>query len=340
MGGLGCHGVSTNNLPCAPAGRSVFVSIVLYRPDICHLCWTLEGLRSQELRVTHVDLVLNAATESTVSQISSLCNEYLDDVAWELVIRRDNLGFTGGHNLSARRFLSGDFDVFVALNPDLQLEARAIKELSAVASASPCIVGPLLLRAESRPDGQVLRTSDIDTAGIYWTRSGRHLDSRAQVSIGTYEVEGVSGAALAISRVTAQRIFEYDGELFDEVFFAYREDAELGVRAAQYGIPSLIVGRALGWHVRTLRGTSRKVSRFHNLLSVQNRLILAVKLGRNRPGSLALQIARDILVLAASASIERSSWPGVRRAVAVRRYVWHSGRRVRKDKRRGQLQVD
>jgi GT2 family glycosyltransferase len=60
---------------------------------------------------------------------------------------------------------------------------------------------------------------------------------------GTFEVDYLTGCALLVRR----EVFEHVGA-FDEAFFAYSEDVDLGLRAGRAGFSSLLVGAASALH--------------------------------------------------------------------------------------------
>jgi GT2 family glycosyltransferase len=126
-----------------------------------------------------------------------------------------------------------------------------------------------------------------------------------------FEVFGVSGAAALYRRSFLEDV-KIDGEIFDEDFFAYREDADLAWRGRLFGWRSLCDPRAQALHVRRVTPETRKdLAAEINMHSVKNRFLLRVK---NEGGYLALrnlpfELMRDLLVIGAALTIERTSLP-------------------------------
>jgi GT2 family glycosyltransferase len=121
------------------------------------------------------------------------------------------------------------------------------------------------------------------------------------------------------------------GEFLDEDFFAYREDADVSWRAQLFGWRALHVPAAAGVHVRTVTPSRRRqLSPAVNRHSVKNRFLLRLK---NEGGGLLVrngvfELGRDLLVLAASLTVERTSlpafawlWKNRRRIMAKRREI-------------------
>jgi GT2 family glycosyltransferase len=185
---------------------------------------------------------------------------------------------------------------------------------------------------------------EIDSLGIRMTRTGRHLDiaqgvilsradgegppgethqprtmqgvirpsTRAQDDTGgRFEVFGVSGAA-AMFRMSFLRDVQIDGEALDEDFFAYREDADLAWRGRLYGWRAVCEPASVAYHVRRVTPEARReLPPDVNMHSVKNRFLLRLK---NQGAYLALrnfpfELVRDLIVLIAALTIERTSLP-------------------------------
>jgi GT2 family glycosyltransferase len=128
----------------------------------------------------------------------------------------------------------------------------------------------------------------LDSTGIIMLRNQRHLDRGAdEPDLGQYDrpedVFGPSGAA-ALYRRAALEDVAFDGQYFDEDFFAYREDADLAWRCRLFGWTSLYVPAAVARHRRRVtperRGALPSIINYH---SVKNRFLLRIN---NMTGSL------------------------------------------------------
>jgi GT2 family glycosyltransferase len=127
----------------------------------------------------------------------------------------------------------------------------------------------------------------------------------------TTEVFGLTGAAVLYRR-TFIRDVSVGGEFLDEDFFAYREDADVAWRGQLFGWRALYVPAAEGVHVRRVTPERRRsLPAEINRHSVKNRFLLRLK---NEGLYLALrnapfELARDLVVLGAALTVERSSLP-------------------------------
>jgi GT2 family glycosyltransferase len=283
----------------------------------------LAGLRQQTHARVQLIVVDNASTDESIALVET-------DAA--TVIRNDtNRGFSAAVNqgIDAAR---GTY--VLLLNPDCFLEAEYIERLVAAIHAE-CDVGSatgMLLRGRGP---EIEPTGEIDSMGIRMTRTGRHLDIVERTE-GVHEVFGVSGAA-AMFRMAFLRDVQVDGEVLDEDFFAYREDADLAWRGRLCGWRSLCEPRAVAVHVRRVTPEARaSLPPDINMHSVKNRFLLRLK---NEGAYLALrnapfELARDVVVLLAALTVERTSLPAFawlwrnRARVLARRRIIQRRRKV------------
>jgi GT2 family glycosyltransferase len=296
------------------------VSVVHHHGDLGLLARTLDSAAPQAAATR---VLVNDATAEETEAIRALLP------GGDVLASDTNLGFAGGHNANATSLFGTDVDAVLVLNPDVRLAPDAVAVLAAYADGRAVLAGPLLLGA-TRPTLDADGT--IDSAGIRWTSTARHLDAlqgepASAAPVTPLEVPGLTGACLLVTRAAYDTIVGATGELFDEDFFAYREDAELGLRAGVLGVPSYLVPAAVGWHARGSVGTTRSTSAFANSLGVQNRFLIAFKYGRRRPGNVLARGARDVVVVAGVLARERTSLPGLRNAWRLRRRM-HDKRRA------------
>ena len=275
---------------------------------------SLAALAAADPPPTELVVVDNASTDGS----AELVEEFAVGAAFPVRIVRSarNIGFAAGMN----RAIDASSAPFVFLhNPDLRLLPDTLSRLHermAGSDASVYAVGPRLRRASG--DG-LAATTTLDSTGIRMTRDGRHLDRGAgEPDDGRFdraeEVFGSSGAAVLLRReaLDAGRI---DGQVFDEDFFAYREDADLAWRMRGFGYRAMYEPAAVAYHLRRVTPERRReLSASVNRHSVKNRFLLRIHhadrgwLVRFGPRSLA----RDVVVIGACLTVERSSLPALR----------------------------
>jgi GT2 family glycosyltransferase len=190
----------------------------------------------------------------------------------KFVENETNLGYSKGHNLI---IASSKSAYFVPLNPDVVLADDFIEKLVKAIEIDDSV---------GMVTGKLYRNREkiIDSVGIYFTLSLRHLDRGSNVKDeGQFEkmeyVFGVSGAAPLFRRAMIEDIKIF-GEFFDNDFFAYREDADLSWRAQMMGWKAIYTPFAVAYHERKVLPTERrKVPEEINLHSVKNRYLMRIK---------------------------------------------------------------
>jgi GT2 family glycosyltransferase len=240
-------------------------------------------------------LIDNASTDGTAQVLQDSMTEA------EVLIRLpQNIGFCGGHNLGAYHFLQSSAQYLLLLNPDLKMEPYCIRELVTALANDPTAgtACPLLLRGGT--DLERIVPEVVDAAGMTLTSSLRHFDIGSgarldQMQMAKQIVFGGSGACLLLSRDFVEKVsfraehdtdvfkifpqlevgYETRTPLFDEAFFAYREDAELAWRGQHLGFKCWFVPDAVAIHRRVVTPERRgELSPFINMLGVQNRFLL------------------------------------------------------------------
>ena len=202
----------------------------------------------------------------------------------EVVRLPTNTGFCAANNLGVRTAADAGVDVVLLCNPDAYATpgflAAAVDHL--VAHPGVGAVGPVLLGADAggRPDGR------IDSAGIAQTWYGRFVDvgqgrPAAELArhLGPADAEGARRdvvalcAAAVVVRVRALRDLEGGPAPFDERFFMYKEDVDLGLRLRRAGWasvlrPDLVVHHERGRPGRV--GARRRADRAAKRRSLRN----------------------------------------------------------------------
>jgi GT2 family glycosyltransferase len=245
----------------------------------------------------------------------------------------ENVGFAAAMNAgidaSSGRYV-------LALNPDCRLEpdfaATLMRRLDAEDGEDVGSASGRLLRAEG---AELTPSGLLDSAGIYFTASGRHFDrGSGEPAGGRYleeaEVAGPSGAA-GFYRRSALESARISTGYFDADFFLYREDADLAWRLSKLGWRSLYVPRAVAYHRRrNLPERRRQMTDLANRHSVKNRFLLRIN-NQTRGEMIRTLIptfARDAVVLGACLTVERSSLPAFGWLWTNRTRLWAKRREI------------
>lgn len=265
----------------------------------------LEAVFAQDWLLLDVIVVDNASQDGTRSVLA----RYQERI--EMILNDDNRGFAAAQNQAIGR-ATGEW--ILTLNPDVKLAPSFLSCLLR-RSDLDANIGSLcgkLLRAS--PDLEPLPQPRVDSAGMFFTPSFRHLDRGSNQPDGPeYNqpalVFGATAAAVLYRRSMIEDV-SVNGEFFDEDFFAYREDADLAWRAQLLGWRCLYLPEAVGYHVRSVVPENRgELPALLNRLSVQNRFLMRIK---NVTPSLYLRhlllvTARDIGIVLYCLAAEQSS---------------------------------
>lgn len=286
----------------------------------------------------------NASTDDTVSIVErQLCPGIT------LVRNAANLGFSAAHNQGVEEFLRRGCAALLVLNPDVGLESACVQRMFEAFERGPRvgIVTPKLLRA--LPSLKPIYPHVLDAAGMILTRACRHFDrGAAQWDRGEFDtaerVFGATGACVLLSRECVSdlcipksisdeevhRIYPQlkagwceRAQLFDEAFFAYREDADLSWRAKRRGWECWYEPAAIGNHVRVVTPERRRqLPAELNRYSVRNRFLLQLNNASWRDGIVFLLwgvVVRNLIVLVGVVCSERSSLGALKEAYTLRR---------------------
>ena len=277
-------------------------------------------------------LVVDNASRDASGSVAAL---YAPEV--RVLALAQNAGFAAAMNAGIAA-TSGRY--VLSLNPDCRL--------------APDFASTLVRRMDTRPDagsasGRIHRaagpnlepTSRLDSAGMVFTASGRHFDRGSEEEgEGRYvreeEVAGTTAAA-GLYRREALESAKISTGYFDSDFFLYREDADLAWRLARLGWKCLYVPSAVAWHRRqNLPERRRLQSAEANRHSVKNRFLL--RINNQSAGefwrTLVPTLARDLVVVGACLTIERSSLPAFSWLWKNRKRLWTKRREIREKVRK------
>lgn len=225
-----------------------------------------------------------------------------------------NRGFAGGANAgigatTARYVLT--------LNPDCRLAPDFCAALVARLDRSDAVAVGSASGRIYRAEGETLAaTRVLDSTGIVFTAAGRHFDRDSErldedgfALSRPAAIAGTSGAA-GVYRRTALDAVRISTGWFDEDFFLYREDADLALRLRGAGWRALYVPEGVAWHRRVNLPSRRKeMSAAANYHSVKNRFLLRINNAPVPEFRRLPTLARDLAVVGACLTVERSSLP-------------------------------
>ncbi|MBR9824337.1 MAG: glycosyltransferase family 2 protein [Alphaproteobacteria bacterium] len=244
------------------AQSDISVLIVAFRSRKTILA-CLAALEAQTCKPRDVLLLENGSPEGERVQAE-------DVPGWVTFVESDeNLGFAGGNNLLARQS-SGSW--IALLNPDAYPEPDWLEALQAATHAYP--------QADLFGSTQWASGTDhvLDGTGDVYHFSGLAYRSGYGKPASALPEEGEVFAPCAAAMLIRREVFEALGG-FDESFFCYNEDVDLGYRARLQGRIAIQLRSAVVTHDGY--GSSGRRSEFATYYGVRNRLWVFIK---NTPG--------------------------------------------------------
>lgn len=237
-----------------------------------HLPRCLESISRQTYPHFDLTVIDNASQDGSPEFVQVQCPGAF------LVRNKENSGFAKACN---QGILHSHAEAVLILNPDVFPEPTFLEELVAFLAKNPLYgaVGGKLLLFKKGAQSRI-----IDSTGLFLGTTFRARDrGNLEEDRGQYDQEGpvfaVCGAAVLFRRTALERIVR-EGYYFDEDFFAYYEDLDLGWRLRQAGFQNGYTPRAVAYHIR---GGSAGEAKFfrkdpgRQRLTMRNRYFLLIK---------------------------------------------------------------
>lgn len=237
----------------------VSVILVAYEPGPT-LAACLEALRAQTFGDFEIVLVDNGCSggEAMAASQADPSIVYIDAGA--------NLGFAAGVNLGARtargRWLA-------LLNPDAYADPAWLEELVKATKAWPSVHAFASRQLMAEDPGRLDGLGDVMSIVGFPFRGGYRLPDPGDTEVG--EVFSACGGAMLVDRAL---FLDMGG--FDERFFCYCEDVDLGYRLRLRGEPTLVIPAAVVRHEGSA-STGGPRSDFATFHGTRNRFWVFVK---------------------------------------------------------------
>jgi len=221
----------------------------------------IDSLKAQTYQNFETILVDNGSTDGSAEFIEERYG------GWIRIIRnKKNLGFAGGNNVGIRVAKGG---YIVLLNNDTWVDPSWLKEL-VKATQFDTQIGMWGSKVCS-----YYQRNRIEGIGelIYWDGLSR-AQGQFEQDVGQYEVMQEILFPPGCGAMYRKSVFDEIG-LFDEDFFAYGDDTEIGIRARLAGWKCLYVPRAIIYHKNS--GTAGQYSPLKAFYVERNRLWVTIK---------------------------------------------------------------
>lgn len=221
----------------------------------------LESLRRQTLRDFETIVVDNGSSDGSADLVRTSFPEV------DLVALATNTGFCGGNNAAWARS-SGE--LVVLLNNDAELDEHFLAEMAQAADRHPDM-GMFAANVRMFDRREVFDSTGLLVFPDGICRSRGWLEADHGQYDEAEEVLCPNGCAAVYRRAMIE-----DVGLFEEAYFAYLEDLDLGLRGQLRGWRCLYVPTALAYHKKSMSGGYH--SAFKAYLVERNRIWNAVRL--------------------------------------------------------------
>ncbi len=232
--------------------------------DVIGLC--LEALQRQIVQPRQILVVDNASTDATAAVVSRF-----PQVRWIALSR--NEGFARANNIAVAQCQTA----WVALlNPDAFARPDWLASLMSAASNQPRVAALGSLQLQDEGGGFIDGEGDaMHWSGLIWRRGHGCVLRNATDQLAPESVFSVCAAAAMYRRAAFEKVGG-----FDEDFFCYGEDVDLGFRLRLAGYDAVQIPTARVVHLGSALTGGRR-SRFSVFYGQRNLLWIFVK---NMPG--------------------------------------------------------
>jgi len=251
---------------------------------------SLKNIKKDNFKLTIV-VVDNASTDGSPSVISN----------FKIILNKENLGFSGGHNVAIQYALENGADYVLILNNDTYVSPNFLTELVRIAEKDDGI-GILSPKIYFAPGFEYhkARYSKEEKGKVLWYAGGeidwvnvigrnRGVD---EVDVGQYDKTEETEAATGCCMLIKKEVFAKIGN-FDDKYFLYYEDADLTMGAKNKGFKIYYAPKSIIWH-KNARSSGGSGSVLQDYYITRNRLLFGF---RYAPARSKLALFRESLSL-------------------------------------------
>jgi len=252
-------------------------------PSIHAVIVTHNSQKVLPLCLAHLEQQSPALQNIVVVDSGSTTTEYLDSLDCSVsvqVIKTDNCGFGAANNLGYCHVSAKEQDIVIFLNPDTFLSNGFIAQMLQSFDENPhaAIVSGKLRHYDLR---EMSGSNRLDSTGIFRNWYGRWFDrGGGEQDHGQYDlIEETPALCGALLCCREKHLRGFDGKIFDEDFFLYKEDIELCLRLREKGKKLLYDPRLIAHHCRGWHGERRRMAYQLRLIAAESE----IKLYRKHP---------------------------------------------------------
>ncbi len=215
----------------------------------------LASIYNQSYKDFEVIFVDNASTDDSVNFIKK------NYPRAKIIQNKENYGFAKGNNIGMKQ-AKGEF--ILILNADTKLDNDFLKEIiKPMKNSKVGMVSSKIILKDSRK---------IDSIGLKMMVSGLAKDIKNEDEAKNI-IAPCGGAALYRRKMLED--IKLNGQYFDEDYFLYSEDLDLGLRAILRGWKAAYAKKAKVLHIHS--AATKKTTTYNQLLSHRNNLWTIMK---------------------------------------------------------------
>ena len=216
--------------------------------------------------IYEIIIIDNASKDDSLLKIKEL-NHSLKILNFKLKINQVNMGFAPAVNQGIKL---AKYDYVVLCNNDLTVAKNYFSLLIDAINSYPnytTYVGTVLDKEGTHFESQGLK---FYYSGKCDNILNKQPIIKSLINKKPYEIWGASAALVTYKKDIITKI-----GMFDENFFAYEEDVDLAFRLHKFGYKTLLIPRALCYHLGG--GTSGKMGNFRHKMDFKNWIFLIIK---------------------------------------------------------------
>jgi hypothetical protein len=224
----------------------------------------LESLEKNSFRDYKIFLVDNGSNDGSAKKFKQIKDRKI-----EVIPNKNNLGFAAGNNLGIKKVLGQGFDYFMILNNDTIVDRKFLSELVRVMLSNDDVgvVSPIVFNYYDKNS-----LGCLDSPGRFNLKNGggepwSYDLEKIKFNKKPFFVDYTSASCWLVR----SSIIKKTGG-FNENFFAYGEEIDLGMRIQKAGYKFLINPASKIWHKGA--ASSGKVSGFKVYYSTRNMIWL------------------------------------------------------------------
>lgn len=230
-----------------------------YASKYLKICWSsiLAQDYSGEIKTIIVD---NASSHSSYEYIKTIAQGV------EIVVNKNNDGFAKGNNDGMKKLIADNCDYILLLNMDAYLDKRAIFYLVKTLSDDDKI-GAVQARLMLANDQERINSLGNITHFLGFGYCQNYQEKFKEKKEDTQDIAYPSGAAVMFKREVLNKV-----GLFDEKYFMYNEDQDLGWRIWLANYSCVVSYLAVAYHDYSF---SRSIAKYYYM--ERNRIITSLK---------------------------------------------------------------